>query len=69
MKTTEKASLVAAASGLAAGLGLWWLTPEAHWGVYVALGLIVMGGAYTGITQQIATDRIADRDIDSKDKT
>lgn len=68
MKTTEKVSLVACASGLAAGLGLWWLLPEAHWGVYVVFGFIVMGGAYSGITQQIAADRVVDRDLAPKQK-
>ncbi|SFT73755.1 hypothetical protein [Halomonas saccharevitans] len=66
MKTTEKVSLIAAASGVAAGIGTWWLLPEAHWGVYVLAGLLVMGGAYTGIIQQIATDRIADRDVSNR---
>lgn len=66
MKTTEKVSLIALASGIAAGVGTWWLLPEAHWGVYVLAGLLVMGGAYTGITQQIATDRVANRDVTEK---
>lgn len=69
MKTTEKASLIAAASGVAAGAALAYFVPEAHWGVDVAVGLIVMGSAYTGITQQAATDRQADGDIPAKEKS
>jgi|AntDeeMinimDraft_5_1070356.scaffolds.fasta_scaffold00232_8 2-keto-4-pentenoate hydratase len=68
MKTTEKASLIGVVSGVAAGSALAYFVPEAHWGVYLAAGLIVMGGAYTGITQQAATDRIADGDLPAKDK-
>ena len=68
MKTTEKASVIGAISGIAAGAALAYFVPEAHWGVYVAAGLIVMGGAYSGITQQAATDRLADGDLPTKDK-
>lgn len=68
MKTTEKASLIGAVSGIAAGSALAYFVPGAHWAVPVAAGLIVMGGAYTGITQQAATDRVADGDLPAKDK-
>jgi F0F1-type ATP synthase membrane subunit c/vacuolar-type H+-ATPase subunit K len=68
MKTTEKVSLLAMAVAIATGFGLHYLLPEMHWGIKLVAGLISGGAAYGGITQQIATDRIVDRDIAPKQK-
>lgn len=68
MKTTEKISLITGAVGIAAGFGTAYLLPEAHWGVYVVAGLLVGGGLYGGITQEIAKDRIVDQEVIPKGK-
>lgn len=62
MKTTDKITLAAVAAGVLGGLGTWWLLPDAHWGVYVLAGAIITVGISTGVTQQIANERLANRD-------
>lgn len=67
MKTTDKISLIAVVIGIAAGLGLAYLLPGAHWGVHVAFAVIVMTGAYQVGIKQVATERAADGEMSSKE--
>lgn len=64
LNTSEKLSFVAAALGVAAGTGLWWLLPDIHWGWYVGAGAIVMGSAYGTLLETTAHEKIANGDLD-----
>lgn len=69
MKPTEKATLIAGAAGLAAGLGLAWLLPEAVWWIPVGFGCLVAGGVHHQTIKDMAAARIADGDFPAKDKS
>ena len=60
MKTTEKLALVGAAFGVAAGIGVYYLLPGAHWSIPVIAGFLIAGGMYSGLVKQVADERIAD---------
>lgn len=66
MKTTDKLAVVALAIGIAAGVGVYYFLPGAHWAVPVVAGILVGGGAYGGMIKQTADERIADRDLKAK---
>ncbi|NWA40799.1 hypothetical protein HX889_24415 [Pseudomonas reactans] len=68
MKPTGKAALGASVFGIAAGFGFAWILPGAVWWAPVALGIVVAAGAYAGIVQQMATERVANGNIAAQDK-
>lgn len=68
MKQTEKAALWAAAGGLIAGGGLYWLLPGAVWWIPVGFGFLVAGGAHSAIVKDMAAERIANGDFPPKEK-
>lgn len=66
MKTTDKVVLAGLAIAILAGFGLHYLLPEASIWFKVVAAIFIGGAAYGGITQQIATERLANRDVIDK---
>lgn len=66
MKTTDKIVLGTSAVGVVATAALYWWIPDMHWGVYVGAWFLVSGAGYGVITQQIANERLANRDTTDK---
>lgn len=62
MKPTEKIALRSTAIGAIAGGALYFGIDGVHWGVALALALIVAGGCYQAELQLTSQERIVDRD-------
>ena len=58
MKVKDIITLVSIALGIGAGFGTYLLLPEAHWGVYVAAGLIVLGASARAFRDEVVQDRL-----------
>ncbi len=64
MKKTDQIALVSVGVGIAAGFGSAWVLEGAHWGVHLAVGLLVAAGWYQGYVQLSAAEKIANSSID-----
>lgn len=66
MKPTDKIMLISTAVGVAAAGGLYYFSPDLHWGWYLGVALFITAIGYQESIKQVATERIVDRDVIAK---
>ncbi|WP_055099174.1 hypothetical protein [Alloalcanivorax xenomutans] len=62
LKPSEKLALQVLAASAVVVLGLWWLMPGAHWGVYAFVGVVGFAGAYSAALKDAANKKQIDHD-------
>ena len=62
MKPTQRIAMWSLAIGAAAAAGARWFVGEGPWWAYLIFALMVAGAFYQAIINQVAKERVVDRD-------